>query len=85
MKYLITYDLNRPGQYYKTLFEAIESLGRWCHILQNTWVVKSSYTVVQTRDHLSKFIDSNDKLFICGVDNWASYNMQEVTDWLKIN
>ena len=37
--YMIGYDLNRPGQDYPALIDAIKRLGTWWHHLDSTWIV----------------------------------------------
>jgi len=81
-KFLITYDLNIPGQNYDSLFKAIESLGETRHGMQNAWFLKSNSTSSEIRDYLRKFIDSNDRLFVCETTGWASYNL-EIASWFK--
>lgn len=85
--YLITYDLNRPGQNYNDLFEAIKAIGTWWHCLDSTWVVKSNLTAVQIRDSLSNKIDRNDSLLVVvlsGVGAWTGFS-DECSNWLKNN
>jgi hypothetical protein len=42
MVYLIMYDLNRPGQDYSNLYEAIKRLGAWCTIwIQRGWWIQT--------------------------------------------
>ncbi|MFF0595924.1 CRISPR-associated protein Cas2 [Streptomyces antibioticus] len=86
MSLLIGYDLNRPGQNYKSLHDAIKALGsaHW-HILDSTWIVDTQKTCTQARDELKKHIDSNDKLLVVqltGVGAWTGFT-QTGTDWLK--
>lgn len=82
--FLITYDLNRPGQDYKRLVEAIESYGTYWHFMQNAWVIRSSSSASQVRDYLQQYIDANDKLFIArlGETAWAGFDTNGNT-WLK--
>ncbi len=42
MIYAINYDLKRPGQDYKALYEAIKTCGDWWHYLGSTWLVDTS-------------------------------------------
>ena len=83
MKYLITYDLNSPGQNYEALYKAIKSTGDWIHALQNTWFVKSQYTASEIRDQLMKVVDSGDEIFVTEISGWASCNMSKAADWLN--
>jgi hypothetical protein len=85
--YLICYDLNSPGQDYKDLIEQIKSYGTWWHHLDSTWIIKSSKTAKQIREHLSKYIDGNDELLVIQFgDEWAGKGFkQRAYDWLYNN
>jgi hypothetical protein len=83
--YFITYDLYRPGQDYKALFEAIKSYPDWCHVLDSVWLVRSNGTAVEIRDHLHRYMDQNDKLFVGGWTNeaaWFGLDTERST-WLR--
>jgi len=85
--YIISYDLNRPGQNYNELFEAIKALGTWWHCLDSTWIVKSNLTSVQVRDKLSSCIDKNDRLLVSvlsGEAAWIGFD-DNCSSWLKNN
>jgi len=86
--YLIGYDLNKAGQNYPGLIEKIKELGAWWHCLDSTWLVKSSYTVVQIRDFLKGLIDGNDELLVINITgaHWASFGFAaDCGQWLKDN
>lgn len=80
----ISYDLSKPGRNYDSLFEAIKTLGAWCHALESTWVVNTTLSAGQVRDRLIKVIDSNDHLLVTELTgSWASFNLSsEQVDWL---
>ena len=85
--FVIGYDLNRPGQDYKSLFDAIKGIGNWWHCLDSTWIVKSSLTAIQVRDKLAAHIDGNDKLLIAvlsGEAAWKGFD-NDCSTWLKDN
>lgn len=84
--YLITYDLNKPGQQYESLYVAIKQVGNWNHPLESVWFVEANNTISQVRDHLKPHIDANDKLFIClPCSNKANGGVmpQHFWDWLN--
>ncbi|WP_217489778.1 hypothetical protein [Streptomyces malaysiensis] len=87
MSLLIGYDLNRPGQDYGSLHEAIKALGAWWHNLDSTWIVATSKTTTQVRDELKKHIDTNDELLVVeltGVGAWSGFPASG-SEWLKKN
>ena len=85
--YLIGYDLNKSGQDYKTLIEEIKKLGTWWCCLDSTWIIKSDSSSMVIRDHLKKFIDTNDELLVVGLTGegaWIGFSV-ECSTWLKSN
>ena len=83
--YLISFDLNNPGQNYDDIDNAIKAYGTWCKIVTTTYVIVSEKSAKEIRDDLQKHIDSNDKLFVLksGVEAaWTGFK-QSTTDWLK--
>jgi hypothetical protein len=86
--YLIGYDLNRPGQNYPELFDAIKQVGgTWWHCLDSTWIVKSDSTAKAIRDELAPHVDQGDELLVVnltGESAWRGFN-KECSDWLLNN
>ena len=83
--YIISYDLNKAGQNYKTLYDAIKSYGTWWHHLDSTWCIVTSHTAAEVRDHLSGCIDSNDCLLVVkssGEAAWTGFN-DRGSKWLE--
>lgn len=64
--YLISYDLRKEinSQDYTTLIEQIKSYGTWAKVLESTWIVVSQKSASEIRDELSRYMDSNDGLFV---------------------
>jgi hypothetical protein len=85
---LIGYDLNKTGQDYKSLIDAIKNLGSWWHCLDSTWIVSCNYTAQTVRDHLWQYMDSNDELFVVDITGqaaaWIGFT-GNCNDWLKNN
>ena len=85
--FIVTYDLNRPGQNYSELFEAINGIGSWWHCVDSTWIVKSNLSAVQVRDRLSSRIDANDRLLVAALSGeaaWIGFD-NDCSSWLKNN
>lgn len=83
--YIITYDLNRPGQNYDSLIEAIKGYKFWAKIQKSTWAIQTTSSSVQVRDNLCRYIDANDSLFVGELGRDAAWIglSKEVSDWLK--
>ena len=76
MRYIISYDLLAPGKNYQTLYDELAALGG-CRVLLSQWIMRRTQTsAADLRDHIRKFIDANDRLFVTCLDNadWAGLN-----------
>lgn len=84
MVYLITYDLNKPGQNYNSLYEAIKKIGRWWHHLDSNWLVETNNnSASQISDILRKEIDKNDNLLVIRVTrDYAGWLPKKAWDWI---
>jgi len=82
--YMITYDLNKQGQKYEKVYQAIkDSALNWCHYWDSTWLIKSSLTVQQVADKITPHIDSNDRLIVIEVkNNYQGWMTEE--QWKRI-
>ncbi len=80
MLYIISYDLNAPGQNYEPLYDALRDLGAR-RILASQWAVDRDNTSCrQLYSHLARYVDANDKLLVTAPDNgwWASNGVAQV-------
>jgi hypothetical protein len=83
---LVGYDLNKPGQDYTGLIEALRAHGTWWHHLDSTWLVMTAKTATQLRDELSELIDASDELLVINVsgDLWATAGFDDRANaWLQ--
>lgn len=87
MIFCVCYDLNKPGQDYSPLLEAIKTYGTWWHHLDSTWFIESSKNASEIRDHLKSYIDTNDELLVFPVgEDWAGWGFdKKAYDWLNNN
>ena len=88
MVYLVSYDLNEPGQDYPAITKAIESYCKnnehFCKVLKSQWFIYSGKTAEQIFNHLSRFIDENDELFVCELNAncFGKFNEQRPAKWV---
>ena len=74
MLYIISYDLNAPGQDDNALYDALQSLGA-NRILKSQWTVNRDNTSCQQLfDYLSLFVDKNDTLLVTAPSAWWASN-----------
>jgi hypothetical protein len=81
----VGYDLNKPGQNYTDLIDALKSYPAWWHYLDSTWLIRTNDSVSDIRDHLGALIDSGDELLVMEVTGttWASKGLsKKANDWL---
>ena len=78
-KYLISYDLDKPGQEYHRLIKELERLGA-IRVLYSQWVFRTTSTAVQIRDYLRSFIDSNDMLLVVALTGEAAWTSLMVSN-----
>ena len=82
-RYLISYDLDKPGQDYPRLIGELERLGA-VRILYSEWILQSTSSAVQIRDWLKSFIDGNDMLLVVALTGEAAWTRLMVsTDRFK--
>ena len=77
MRYVVSYDLNRPIQNYPQLTQALVALGAK-RILLSQWLVRTNtYNASTLCRHLWTFMDGNDRLLVTGFDTTeaAWYNL----------
>ena len=85
--YIISYDLDNPGQNYEKLIDAIKNYGTYAKITESCWCVVSTDESKVIRNNLKSMIDSNDKLFVAqltGQGAWHGLSSKK-TDWLQGN
>lgn len=81
--YMVTYDLNAPGQDYGSLIREIEKYTH-CKALKSAYFVDSSASAAAIRDHLQKHIDGTDMLFVMELrKHWGANKTTTATNWLK--
>lgn len=76
--YLVSYDLDKPGQDYPRIIAELERLGAK-KVLYSEWLLKSNSSHTQLRDHLQKFVDANDMLLVVAASA-AAWNSLMVSD-----
>ncbi len=87
MIYLVTYDLNSPGQKHKEITERIENSGLpYAHILTTTWLVATKEHNANTiYDNLQDLLDKNDYLFVTAITPTDMQGFLDEDMWNWIN
>lgn len=81
--YLVTYDLVKKRNY-EGLHERIKNYPNWACITESSWIVVTTNTAVQVRDHLGQALDSDDKLFVGAIGPEGAWRNlgKTLNDWL---
>lgn len=73
MVYMITYDLNKTGQDYDKVIDAIKSASTddiWCSNWKSSWLIQSNLpTANQVYEIIKPYIDRNDTILVIEVKN----------------
>lgn len=88
MVYLISYDLNKPGQDYPELYKEIKLLGStWCHPVDSTWFVVSTLLPDQIVSRLKAVTDPSDSIIVVRATAPGAWDRLsiEASEWLKTN
>lgn len=82
--YLVSYDLNSPGQNYDNLINELCKYPGYCHVLKSQWFICSEGNSADVFNHLRKYIDKNDRLLISELTaNHVGWLDQEAITWLN--
>lgn len=80
--YMVSYDLDKPGQDYEKLIKRLKEHGA-VRILLSQWALRTNWSAIQLRDDLKGYIDGNDRLLVSELmGEWASWNIM-ASDKLK--
>jgi hypothetical protein len=71
--YLVSYDLDKPGQDYTDLINAIVRIGGVKGLYSEWFVPTTTLSASQIYDYLAPFTDSNDRLLVVGLTGEAAW------------
>ncbi|CAK1221925.1 hypothetical protein [Fructobacillus evanidus] len=85
--YILSYDLNSPGQKYDDVKKVIDSFGgSYIKILESTWMLRNNLSPQEMSDRLSKACDKNDSYLIIEIaKNYQGYLTHEKWEFIKEN
>jgi hypothetical protein len=86
---VIAYDLvgtSETSADYKRLIERIKSYPNWAKLQKSMWVVRTDLSAREVRDDVWRFMDADDRLFVCVLTGEAWwFNVICDSDWLIKN
>lgn len=71
--YLISYNLHKPSQHNSELIGALRMKGAR-RILSSSWSLTTTSSAEQVRSWVMQFLSEKDRVIICAVGEYASYN-----------
>lgn len=80
--YIISYDLNNPGQDYNDLINKIKSFPYYSHFQKSNFLIKSTLTAKEIYNQLSIYLDDSDLIFISELTSYNHYG--SLYDWDNI-
>ncbi len=76
--FTVSYDLLQPGKDYGTLIKELRRL-RGRKVLLSAWYLPNvDTTAAGLCEHLMKFVDSNDRIFVATASAWAGRHLLEL-------
>ncbi len=84
MVYVVSYDLCKPGQDYKGLFDELQASPSWWHYLESTWLIATSESASELYNRLRGHLDGGDRLLIiqAGTD-MQGWLPKEAWEWIE--
>jgi hypothetical protein len=73
--FLISYDLDKPGQNYDKLIARLKVHGA-VRVLFSQWALSTAWTAEQLANDLHAYTDSNDRILVVEISGqWAYFNL----------
>jgi len=82
--FVVSYDLNKPGQDYKGLFDELKRSPNWWHYLDSTWLIYTTESVQKVFDRLAPHVDKNDRILIIrAMNDYQGWLSEEAWQWIR--
>jgi len=84
MVYVVSYDLRKPGQDYKGLFDALQASPSWWHYLESTWLIATSENANELYNRLWAHLDRDDSILViqAGADR-QGWLPKKAWEWIE--
>lgn len=82
--YLVSYDLNVPGQKYDELHKLIKDFPDYIHMQDSVWIVQSVEDSKFIYNYLSQVLDLDDYILIIKVTR-DYYGLSQSENWDKLS
>ena len=84
MVYVVSYDLRKPGQDYKNLFDELQTSLGWWHFLDSTWLIATSESANELYNRLRTHLDRDDSILViqAGADR-QGWLPKKAWEWIE--
>lgn len=80
--YLVTYDLNNPGQRHSQILKAVKEYP-WARLSESSYAIEATASPQQIFNSLSGYLDKNDNLYVIKLTTpYYGQGPQDINDWL---
>lgn len=81
--YIVSYDLNKPGQDYVDLINELKKSESWWYYLDSTWLIYTHETANSLYNRIAPFLDTNDYVLVIDVaKDYQGWLSQKAWDWI---
>jgi hypothetical protein len=85
---LVTYDLvgtsETSADYERLIGHLKDDYSNWAKVALSTWILRTSQSVVQVRNNVSRYLDADDRLFVAALTGTAAWgNVMCSPNWLQ--
>lgn len=82
--YVVSYDLNVPGQDYASLYQELKRSLNWWHYLDSSWLVYTGESAPVLFGRLAQHLDRNDRILIARVTNdYSGWLSEDAWQWIR--
>lgn len=82
--YLITYDLNSPGQKHAQVLEKIKAYGTYAPLSESSYAIATESSASTVYQAFKPLIDDNDRLLVIPMHQpYDGYHRKDVIEWLS--
>ena len=81
--FLVTYDLNKPGQNYDELLKKIKSYS-WARLSESSYAICTNSSLQQVYSDVRSCLDKSDHIYMITLKKpYTGFGPQKVNEWLS--
>lgn len=82
---LVTYDLNKPGKDYTSLYNVLKTAPGWWHYLESTWILSTTESPDAWSEKIRRVIDENDHFIVVDITRKSRQGWlpKDAWDWIR--